>query len=148
MSRYLTRGLQAVVDLTVLSIAYWFAFLLRFEFAIPKVWLHTALLNWGYVVVIQYVMCAAFGVVRMSWRYVSLREVLRIGVATGSAALALVGLRFAFDAGNFEVNLFIVPISVVAITTILAFVALIGVRATRRLQGEATERRRRGPSGG
>jgi len=147
MSRYVTRGLQTVVDLTVLSAAYWLAFLFRFEFAIPPVWLQSALLNWGYVVAVQYLMLAAFGVIRMSWRYISLREMLRIGFATATASVALVGLRVTFDAANLEFDLFILPLSVLAMTNVLAFVGLTGVRATRRLQGEANDRRRRAAEG-
>src|SRR5687767_12715077 len=98
MSRVLTRGLQIAVDLAVLSLAYWAAFLFRFEFAIPRLWLETALLNWGYVVAIGYLTLVVFGVPRYSWRYISMTEMLRIGVAVATWTTALVGLRFAFDA--------------------------------------------------
>jgi FlaA1/EpsC-like NDP-sugar epimerase len=147
MSRYLTRGLQVVIDLFVLSIAYWLAFLFRFEFEIPRSWLEAALLNWGYVVLLEYGTLAALGVPRYSWRYVSMSEMLRIGVAIGIATVLLVGLRFGFDATALRVDLFILPLGVLAMNSVLAYVALVSVRALRRLQGEARERRRRATQG-
>jgi hypothetical protein len=38
MPRYLTRGLQVFGDLVTLSLAYWLAFLFRFEFRLPYDW--------------------------------------------------------------------------------------------------------------
>jgi FlaA1/EpsC-like NDP-sugar epimerase len=143
MSRYLTRGLQTVADLSVLSIAYWLAFLFRFEFSIPSTWLQSALVNWPFVVAIQYCTLGLFGVLRMSWRYIGMREILRIGFATGASAAFLLGFRIAAEYADFEGNLFVVPISVIVMGSVLGFVGLAGARATRRLQGEAQERRRR-----
>ncbi|MGE0873029.1 MAG: polysaccharide biosynthesis protein [Kofleriaceae bacterium] len=132
------------MDLATISIAYWLAFLFRFEFSIPRLWFEVAVVNWGYVVAICYATLAAFGVPRYSWRYVSLREVLRIGVAVSASTSVLVALRVGLAAANVRINsLFLVPLGVLAMTSVLSFVTLVGVRATRRLQGEARERRRR-----
>jgi FlaA1/EpsC-like NDP-sugar epimerase len=147
MSRYLTRGLQVVIDLITLSFAYWLAFLFRFEFQIPQAWLNVGLLNWGYVVAIQYVILAALGIPRYSWRYISLREMLRVGAAVALSASILVGLRIGLNAADLELGLFRVPLGALAMNTFLVFVGLVGVRATRRLQGEAQDRRRRSARG-
>jgi FlaA1/EpsC-like NDP-sugar epimerase len=147
MSRYLTRGLQVAIDLVVLSIAYWMAYLFRFEFVIPRVWLETALLNWGYVVALQYGALAVLGVPRFSWRYVSMTEMLRIGFAVFASTVVLVALRIVFDAADLKINWFITPLSVFAMSAVLSFVLLVGVRTLRRLQGEANERRRRANQG-
>ena len=146
MSRYLTRGLQVVVDLLTLSVAYWLAFLFRFEFSIPSAWLYTALLNWGYVIAFQYGMLAAFGVPRYSWRFVGMHEMLRIGIATACSTIVLVALRVWLKNGT-DINLFFIPLGVIGMNTFLGFVGLVGVRASRRLQGEARERKRRLQSG-
>ena len=143
MSRYLTRGLQVVIDLVALSLAYWLAFLFRFEFSIPKEYLHVGLMNWGYVVVLQYAVLAGFGVLRYSWRYVSMREMLRIAGAVASATGLLVALRVALGEVGGRWYLFVLPLGVLASNFVIAFVGLVGVRATRRLQGEARDRRRR-----
>ena len=143
MSRHLTRGLQAVVDLCVLSAAYWLAFLFRFEFRIPADWQSAALVNWPLVIAFHYVALMLFGVLRMTWRYFSVREVLEIGSAIVSATVVLLSLRLILDSVNFDGRSFILPISVIAMTAILAFTGLAGVRAARRLQGERRDRRRR-----
>ena len=54
MSRYLTRGLQIAVDLGVLSVALWLAFLIRFEFAIPGVWFTVLLIAWPLVLAVPF----------------------------------------------------------------------------------------------
>jgi FlaA1/EpsC-like NDP-sugar epimerase len=146
MSAYLTRGLQVIVDLLALSIAYWLAFLFRFEFTIPANWLHVALLNWGYVVVLQYGILAALGVPRFSWRYVSLREIVRIGIALAASTAVLVTLRFTLENAS-DLHLFYLPLGVIAMNACLGFFSIVGVRASRRLQGEARERRRLAQNG-
>src|SRR5687767_3973762 len=97
MSRYLTRGLQVVIDLAVLTVAYWAAFLFRFEFSVPPGWVRVAVLNWPYVILIQYTMLALLGVPNHSWRYVSMREMLRIGVAVTLWTGVLVALRLGLE---------------------------------------------------
>ncbi len=140
MPHYLTRSFQVAVDLVVLSVAYWLAFLFRFEFAIPRDWLSVALLNWAGCIGIQYAVLAALGVPRYSWRYISLREILRISVAVAVGTAVLVALRLGLNAaGQWDV----IPLGVIGGNFVLAFVGLTGVRATRRLQGEANERRLR-----
>jgi FlaA1/EpsC-like NDP-sugar epimerase len=148
MSRYLTRGLSVVLDLAILSVAYWLAFLFRFEFSIPTAWLHATLLNWGYIVVLQYATLAAFGVPRYSWRYVSMREMVRIGLSTAVSATVLILLRVGMDDVTGKLRLFFIPFGVIAMNAALAFLGLVAARAVRRLQGEARERARRTKSGG
>lgn len=146
MPRYLTRSFQVGIDLVTLSVAYWLAFLFRFEFSIPRDYVEVALLNWGYVIVLQYAILVAFGVPRYSWRYISLHEMLRIGFAMAAATTALVGLRIGLNSIK-QWDLFVVPLGVIATNFVLGFLGLTGVRATRRLQGEEQERKRRAVNG-
>src|SRR5262249_17973979 len=140
--RLLSRGLQTVLDIVVLSVAYWLAFLFRFEFSIPSMWLRVLLTTWPYVVALQYGGLVLFGGPRMSWRYISIGDVGRIlvAVATSSSLMTLVRLVGpSIDAG---IAIVIIPLGVLAMTVVLAFMGLVGVRAARRLQGEASDRRR------
>ncbi len=143
MSRYLMRGFQAVIDLSVLSIAYWLAFLFRFEFTIPATWLQSALINWPYVVAIEYVTLASFSVLRMSWRYISMREIVRIGLACFTASAVVLVMRLLADGLELDGNMFLLPFSVIAMNVVLCFGGITSVRASRRLQAEAQERKRR-----
>ncbi|HEX4417967.1 MAG TPA: polysaccharide biosynthesis protein [Kofleriaceae bacterium] len=127
-------------DLAVLSVAYWLGFLFRFEFSIPAVWLPLALVGLPYVILIEYALLSALGVPHDSWRYISLRETARIAVATALATALLVGLHVGLPRTLMIARL---PYGVLCMNFFLCFVGLVGVRATRRLHGEAQERKQR-----
>jgi FlaA1/EpsC-like NDP-sugar epimerase len=139
MSRYLTRGLQILIDLGVLSAALWLAFLIRFEFAIPPGWFVSALVAWPMVLAVEYSALLVYSIPKSSWRYVSMREALLIGAAMITASLVLVIPRIS---GEFDV-LFL-PLGVLCANFVLAFGGLIGVRGARRLYADNRDRKRRG----
>jgi FlaA1/EpsC-like NDP-sugar epimerase len=139
MRRILTRTSQVLTDFTVLSVAYLFAFLLRFE-GWPPFWMFKSwLLTWPYVVGFQYLVLAAHGVPRFAWSYVGLREVRRIALALGLASLGLGVVRVA--AGRlWQLHYFfeyaIIPFGVIIIDFTLALLGTAGVRVLRRIQTE------------
>ena len=155
MRRILTRTSQVLADLTVLSLAYLFAFLLRFEgwppFSMFKSWL----LTWPYVVGFQYLALAARGVPRFAWSYVGLREVRRIASALTIAAVGLAGVRIA-SSRLWSVHYFfeyaVIPFGVIGIDFMLALLGTAGIRVARRVQTErsamlaAAPRRSRAPA--
>ncbi|MGN6104856.1 MAG: polysaccharide biosynthesis protein [Kofleriaceae bacterium] len=143
MPRYLTRSLQVFLDFAVLSLSFWLGFLFRFEFQIPEYWARVAAISWPYVVLLEYGVLWLVGVPRYSWRYVSLRETLRIGLAIAGAGAVLVGLRFGLHGLEGSLQLAVIPLGVVGTQFVLAFVGLVGIRAVRRVYGEAKERRLR-----
>src|SRR5689334_15334506 len=138
MSLYLRRGLQTAIDLIVLSIAYWLAVLIRFEFALPPPWRHALLLAWPYVLAVQLGALVSFRVTRLSWRYVSLRETAVVAAAALTASTVLVGLRATMTSTLHLVRL---PYGVLCGNFFLAFVLLVAIRASRRLYGESQARR-------
>jgi FlaA1/EpsC-like NDP-sugar epimerase len=140
MALFIRRSVQVAFDLAVLSAAYWLAFLFRFEFSIPKVWLTPALVGWPYVVLIGYALLAVFGVPNYSWRYISIRETARIGVALLGATAVLFVLRMILPR---VLEVAVLPYGVLSMNFFLGFVGLVGVRATRRIYGETLERKRR-----
>jgi FlaA1/EpsC-like NDP-sugar epimerase len=144
MPRYLTRSLQIAVDLLVFSLAFWLAFLFRFEFQIPMYWARVAAVDWPYVVVLSYGILIVFGVPRFSWRYVSIRETARIWFAMLATTAVLVAMRFGFDNLHGPLQFAVMPLSVLASYFVFSFVGLVGIRVTRRVYGEAKERKRRG----
>jgi FlaA1/EpsC-like NDP-sugar epimerase len=141
MPRLLNRGLQIVLDIAVLSIAYWLAFLFRFELSLPGVWLDVLLVSWPYVVAIHYGGLAVFGVPRMSWRYTSLHDTRRVLFALGASTALLVALRLLLPLAG--VSIVVIPLGIIAMGFVLSFVGLVGLRVLRRLQGEAQDRRAR-----
>ncbi len=143
MPRLINRGLQIVFDALVLSLAYWLAFLFRLEFNIPATWMKVLLVTWPYVVILQYGGLAAFGVPRMSWRYVSIRDAARVAYAMAAATAVLVAARLTLPMVGGNLDVVVIPLGVLAMDLVLGFVMLVGVRALRRLHGEAQERRLR-----
>lgn len=146
MSRLLARSLRIVVDGVVLSIAYWLAFLFRFEFEIPRMAIKVILVNWPYVIALQYVGLILFGVPRMAWRYMTMRDSARVMVATFASMTALVALRVGLPHA-IDSPLVFLPFGVLAMDLVLAFVGLIGLRAAWRFRGEAVARKRRSATG-
>jgi FlaA1/EpsC-like NDP-sugar epimerase len=152
MARLLSRWTQLAIDLFVLAVAFGVAFLLRFERDIPAQMFKRMLFLWPYVVSFQYLTLLAFGVHRFVWRYVGLREALRIFAAAGTAAVALLGVRllagFFFDILQGPAQYASVPIGVIAADAVLVALGVSGVRIVRRLQTERAESLRRGTGAG
>src|SRR6185369_2147898 len=108
MPRFLNRGLTIVFDATVLTLAYWMAWLFRMEFELQPPYSHVILITWPYVVLLQYACLAAFGVPRMSWRYVGMRDAARVLCAGSVSTAILVALRLALP--GLGVKLVIIPL--------------------------------------
>ena len=144
MPRFLGRSLRTVFDLGVMSLAYWAAWLFRFEFQLPAVVLAVALLTWPCVIGLQYAVLVAIGVERIAWRYINMRDSVRVLIATVIAATALVGLRIAHLL-PFTSNT--IPLGVLAMNFVLVFVGLIGLRASWRVHHELQARRRHSRQG-
>jgi FlaA1/EpsC-like NDP-sugar epimerase len=151
MVRLLSRWTQVAIDLAVLAIAFGAAFALRFESTIPPQMLKRMLFLWPYVIAFQYGVMLAFGVPRSVWRYVGLREAVRIFGAAGAAALCLgvvrLGAGVFFDIVLGPAQYAAVPLGVIAMDAVLVAIGISGVRIARRLQMEAVESRRRSNAG-
>jgi FlaA1/EpsC-like NDP-sugar epimerase len=141
MSARLNRSLQLALDVAILSLAYWLAFLFRFELNLKSTWFRVLATTWPYVIVLQYAGLLAFGVPRMSWRYVSIGDAARVLVALATSTVVLVAVRLIGPEAGEHLTLFVIPLGVIAMNFVLAFSGLVGIRAVRRLHGEARERR-------
>jgi FlaA1/EpsC-like NDP-sugar epimerase len=140
MTRYLTRGVQVALDLLVLSAAYWLAFLFRFEFRIPALWMTVALATWPYVLGMEYAVLALARVPTFSWRYIGMRETVRVAQAMAVSAVVLTVMRFSLEDAGGLFGFVVIPVGVIASNFVIAFTSLVGVRAARRLYGERQER--------
>ena len=130
-----------------MSIAYWLAFLFRFEFSISPEWMRALLATWPIVVLLQYAALQLFGVPRVSWRYISISDVggVLLGLFTSAALFSVFRLIGPQISDN--ITGVLVPLGVLAMNFVLALLGLIGIRALRRLHGEALDRSRQ-ESGG
>ena len=143
MPRLLNRGLQIVLDVAVLSIAYWLAFLFRLEFSLPRQWLNVLL---DHLALRGRAAVRRARGVRRPADVVALRQPARgrqgpVRDGGGDRDPGRAAPRAA-PIGD-RVNLFVFPLGVLAMDFVLAFMGLVGVRAARRLQGEAQERKPR-----
>src|ERR1041384_2209015 len=87
------RSVLTVLDAIGLSIAYWLAFLFRFEFAPPHALRPLMLFNLPVVVGIPHLALYALGVPRLSWRYMTMRDTVRVGIAITLSASVLLAIR-------------------------------------------------------
>jgi FlaA1/EpsC-like NDP-sugar epimerase len=119
------------------------AFLLRFEGAIPATMLRTLAWTLPYVVALYFGSMLAFGVHRLAWRYIGLRDMRRIALAVGSSTALLLASRFAagrfLDLSGGLAFRAVVPIGVTLSTAAFAFLGIIGVRVLRRMLAERDE---------
>ncbi len=143
MKLQLARAAQIGIDLLALAAAYAGAYLLRFEFA-PSLQ-HTKLLFFTgpYVIILQYLALLAFGVPRFAWRYVGLRESWRILSALLTATAVLAVLRLTLGPVGGYARFVVIPLSILAIDGLLAFIGITGVRVLRRVLAERAETRSR-----
>ena len=72
-------------DITVAIIAWFSAYLLRFNFAIPEDFTASMLESLSWVVSLQAVVFVAFGLYRGVWRFASVSDLKRIFLAIATA---------------------------------------------------------------
>lgn len=142
-SLYLLRGLQLIVDLCVLSLAFWSAFMLRFEFAPSFQQLKLTFFTWPYVMVLEVAALSLFGVTNVVWRYVTIRDATRIVTALGAATVLLLVLRIGLAPVGGYARFVMIPIGVIGMNLALSFLGVAGVRVMRRVIAERDERSKR-----
>jgi FlaA1/EpsC-like NDP-sugar epimerase len=150
MSGRLLRASQVAIDLVALFVAFVAAYLIRFDGAPPAHMTARLFLTAPYVVVFEYIVLVAFGIHRYSWRYIGLREASRMALAvtTGAAALLVIRLVLAeVSQSSSYGHQALIPIGVLLINYALTFLAVTGVRVTRRMFGESVESGRRAANG-
>lgn len=127
--RQLVRQLQFAVDLTILVAAFVLAYLLRFDFAIPKQEIYHGLVQLPAVVLIQFGVLFLTGVYTFIWRYVGMAELKAFLSGALCSLLPVVALRVWLPE---EFQQWRVPFSVIVVDTFLAFGGVLGVRLLRR----------------
>lgn len=139
----LSQGLRTSIDLSTIVVSYFAAFFLRFDGRPPWPMLKMALLTAPYVVLVKYAWLSIFGVPQFAWRYVGLREALRILQACLLGSATIVAIRLLAPGLLALHPLFrfaIIPLGVIAIDGLLGLIFLTGVRTFRRWMVEQRER--------
>ncbi len=149
---FLFRGSQVVVDIAVLSTAYFLAYLLRFNFEVTHYQLKLLFFTWPYVVLFQYLVLTVFGVPRFAWRYVSFRDAQWVlgALLTSNVTLAVVRAVGEPIVGSTRghTRYVMIPYGVILMDLFIAVAAILGVRAIRRVHVEQRDRKRRAAADG
>ncbi|MBK8252373.1 MAG: polysaccharide biosynthesis protein [Polyangiaceae bacterium] len=145
MTRFATRTWQFALDLAALSSAYVVAYLLRFDWYIPA-WARDRLIDTlPYAVLIQYAAMALMGTHRYAWRYVGLREAIRIfgALCAGTGVLLVVRVLSAPLAKSVsrDVHRGLIPYGIIFLFLLLGACGVIGIRVLRRLIAERQGKR-------
>ena len=135
----LTRRVQVVLDIAVLSSAFVFAYLLRFEFMLGPAERQRLIWQLPAIVLLQLVSQHVWGVYKFIWRYIGLSELRAFIGAALTCVAVMLAFRFGMPVG--KLNLW-VPISVTFIDVGLAFTGTLGIRVFRRVLYEWGERER------
>ena len=131
------RAIQALIEISILVGAFVFAYLLRFDFGIPSSEVAKIFIQLPIVLALQVVALRAFGAHRFIWRYTSAQDAASIAKALGAVLLLLLVARSIYSIFPSAV---IVPISIAIVNCFVAFLGVLGVRMTRRVVHERSNR--------
>jgi FlaA1/EpsC-like NDP-sugar epimerase len=135
---------QVLIDIIIFLISFFFAYLIRFEGIPEPAYLKQLLILFPFAVLARLLCFYLFSIYAIVWRYISIRDVLAIAVASFPVtALFFIG-RVLLPS---RLALLKVPLSVIALEYLLAMFGTLGVRMARRLLIEFAMRERYGAKG-
>lgn len=123
---------RALADSIVLFVAYMAAFLLRFDFGVPRWGWGPVLAGFGAAFVLGWAGLLLFRCNRLNSRAISLRNLPRFACAAGFTVICQLALRYAL-LGDASIYLR-PPASVAVMAGVLECAGLLGLRYLRRLQ--------------
>ena len=126
---------QVCVDAALLALAYWLAYLLRFDEGIPHRYQELLLDTIWITVPMQVAIFAAFGLYSKLWRYVDQKDFETILKATVASTAGLIVVLFLFSIGRHDP-----PRTVIAMDFLLALVLTCGARFAVRWMFERPAR--------
>jgi len=144
-SRLLKRHTSVGIDLMAMVSAFGLAYLLRFDFDVPRNWRLGGITQLPLVLATQLTALYMSGVLSFVWKYVGMAEVPAFVRAAVGSATALLALRLFLPQSLTNLR---IPISIIVINAVLAFGGLLGLRVLRRALWEREVSRRRAVAGG
>ena len=139
LRRYsLSTGMQVGLDCAVLFSAFVLAYLLRFEFDLPKNEWRNFLVQAPLVLLFQFLGLSITGARASIWRYTGMDHIKSFFYAALGSVFVITALRFELPESY---QAWRVPLSVIFIDCMLAFGGTFGLRVLRRGVFERTRRR-------
>ncbi|HEX2161908.1 MAG TPA: nucleoside-diphosphate sugar epimerase/dehydratase [Thermoleophilaceae bacterium] len=127
---------QVVVDGCLVALAYYLAYVLRFDEGIPDRYDELLVDTVAFVVVLKLALFAAFGLYSKLWRFVDQADFESILKAVAVSSFALIGLSFLFSPGDVDP-----PRGVIALDFLLTLALVGGARFAVRALVERQLRR-------
>jgi FlaA1/EpsC-like NDP-sugar epimerase len=147
-TRFYWKTAQLGIDAIICLVAFVSAYLIRSEGVLSPYGLKQLAVILPDLIAARLLCGQLFGVYRISWRYVSLSDIRTFAFATSPPTIALLILRFAVPPGatlgGAAVEIFRLPLAVLALETTLFFLGVIGARILRRVSTD-TQRGQRTP---
>jgi FlaA1/EpsC-like NDP-sugar epimerase len=133
----LTKVNQIFIDIFIFVFSYFAAFFIRFEGVPDPINLKQLIILFPYVALARLLIFSIFSIYSISWRYISIFDVLSIVKACiPVTALLFLGRILLPD----QFSLLRLPLGVIALEFLLVLFGALGVRMTRRLITELSER--------
>jgi FlaA1/EpsC-like NDP-sugar epimerase len=140
LRRYrLSVGTQTILDISVLLAAFVVAYLLRFDFEIPRKYWHYVLIQTPFVVLLQFFALTLVGGRAFIWRYTNMAHIKSFFYAALGSLFVVVLLRFELPEAH---QAWRIPLSVTLFDSVLAFGGTFGLRMLRRGLYEHAKRRK------
>jgi FlaA1/EpsC-like NDP-sugar epimerase len=143
-----TRLVQILVDASMVCLALALAYALRFEGQLPGFYRKQFILVLPYLVLLRLTIFGAFGVYKLIWRYVAMRDMPRLLGAVGLGSATVIAARFLVAPASAAAGLVVnpqhatVPWSVILAEFVLTSMLTVGVRAVWRFTHEEVRRKR------
>jgi FlaA1/EpsC-like NDP-sugar epimerase len=140
----LNKRIQFLLDTAVIVAAFVLAYLLRYDFEVPKQEVRHLLVQVPLVVVLGLAALHVTGVYRFIWRYIGMSEIKAFAFAAVLAGTPLVVLRLLLSE---QYQYLRVPLSITLVNSVLAFSGALGLRVVRRGIYEKYEKRKQAAGG-
>lgn len=128
---------QGIIDLIVFALSLFAAYFIRFEGSLPGEFIRQIAVLLPYIVIARTLSFQVFSVYKIVWRYISIRDVIRILKAIlPVTALLILGRYFAPQ----RLAMLRIPISVITLEFMLVLLGTAGIRMVRRVSLEMRTR--------
>jgi FlaA1/EpsC-like NDP-sugar epimerase len=134
MSLLSRRFALLIVDTCLFAASLVAAFVIRFEGTLPPLHTTRLLTLLPFVVGARLIASSYARVYRISWRFVSVRDIPRLGATIAVPTAIMLALRLLSLPGQLAIAR--LPLSIIALESLLSFLAFAGVRVGRRLVAE------------
>jgi len=132
---------QFILDLFIFIFSFFLSYIIRFEGIPPGLYFKQILFLFPYIALVRILSFFFFSIYSIVWRYVSIVDAYSILKATLPVSLVLYLGRVVLPE---KLSLLRLPLSVIALEFMFVLTGTLGIRMTRRLYSEMSERERLG----